>query len=341
VITTCIITCFNYQDFVKEAILSAVAQTVPFDEIIVIDDASSDQSPRIIKELIGDHANIFLIQHAQNLGQLAAFETGVMQSKGDLIFFLDADDVYAPNYLEASVSVYKHNNDCEFLFCRKIDVGRYLPPNLFEVKQTADTKVAVTDLGCSLVRTLEEKVWIGAPTSCLSIHRRLAKRLFPFPLPIHEDWRIRADDCIVFGASLAGCRKFRLESSLVGYRIHGNNAWVNRIDQPNAFFLRQVSIARLFKFFTERFYIDQDIVNFAELEFKTLPVPSFDDLCRYSRFIIRNRSKPRSRTRAIGVLVKWYFQSKGIIPLGTRSALQAKRRGEKSTPLSPQCRRQG
>ena len=101
-ITTCIMTCFNYQDFAKEAILSAVAQSVPFDEIFVIDDASSDQSPRIIKELIGDYANIFFIQHVQNLGQLAAFETGVMQSKGDLIFFLDADDVYASNYQDLS-----------------------------------------------------------------------------------------------------------------------------------------------------------------------------------------------------------------------------------------------
>jgi hypothetical protein len=178
--------------------------------------------------------------------QAARCASVVMQSKGDLIFFLDADDVYAPNYLETSVSVYKHNKDCEFLFCRKIDVGRYLPPDLFEIKQPAETKVAITDLGFSLVRTLEEKVWIGAPTSCLSIHRRLAKRLFPFPLPVHEDWRIRADDCIVFGASLAGCRKFRLETSLVRYRIHGNNAWVNNkhLDKPNAVFLRQVSIAR-------------------------------------------------------------------------------------------------
>jgi glycosyltransferase involved in cell wall biosynthesis len=243
------------------------------------------------------------------MGQLAAFETGIIQSKGDLIFFLDADDVYAPNYLETSISAYKSKN-CEFLFCRKVDFDRHLPPNLFDIDRPVETKVAVTDLGFSLVRTFEEKVWIGAPTSCLSIHRSLAKKLFP--LPVHEDWRIRADDCIVFGASLAGCRKFRLECSLVGYRLHGNNAWANnkRIDEPNVFFLRQVSIVRLFNLLSERFYINHNIGTIAQFEFKTIPAPSLSDLYRYSRFVIRNGAKPTSRVLSIGVLIKWYLRSR-------------------------------
>jgi glycosyltransferase involved in cell wall biosynthesis len=297
---------------VKEAIVSALSQTVPFDEIIVIDDASSDNSPRIIDQVTNDQSNITVIRHPQNMGQLAAFETGIIQSKGDLIFFLDADDVYAPNYLETSISVYKSKKHCEFLFCRKVDFGRHLPPNLFDIKRPVETRVAVavTDLGFSLVRTFEEKVWIGAPTSCLSIHRSLAERLFP--LPVHDDWRIRADDCIVFGASLAGCRKFRLECSLVGYRIHGNNAWANNkwIDEPNVFFLRQVSIARLFNVLAERFRIEQHISNIAEFEFKTIPAPSFYELRRYSRIVMRNRARPTSRIRAIGVLIKWYLRSR-------------------------------
>ena len=319
-ITTCLITCFNYQAFVKEAILSAVAQTMPFDEIMVIDDASSDDSPRIIKELLGEYSNIVFIQHPENMGQLAALETAIMHSKGDLLFFLDADDVYAPNYLETAVSVYKNNKDCQFLFCRKVDFGRYLPPNLFEINPSAGTNVDVTDLGFSLVRTFEDKVWIGAPTSCLSIHRRLARRLFP--LPVHEDWRTRADDCIVFGASLAGCRKFRLECSLVGYRIHGNNAWANnkRLADLNVLFVREVSIARLFNLLSERFYIDQDIGNIAEFEFKTIPAPSFYDLRWYSRYVMRTKAKPTSRIVAIGVLVKWYLRSKFGVSLGSEYA---------------------
>jgi glycosyltransferase involved in cell wall biosynthesis len=295
---------------VKEAISSALAQTVPFDEIVVIDDASSDESPRIINELVKDRSNMIFIRHDRNMGQLAAFETGIIKSNGDLIFFLDADDVYAPNYLETSLSVYNHSKDCDFLSCCKVDFGPQLPPNLFEIKPRAEMEVVVTDLGFSLVRTFEDKVWIGAPTSCLSIRRSLANKLFP--LPVHEDWRLRADDCIVFGASLAGCRKFRLECALVGYRLHGNNAWANnkRLADLNVVFLREVSIVRLVNLFSERFYIGQNISNIAEIEFKTLPCPSFYDLCRYARYVRRSRAKPTSRTRAIGVLVKWYLRSR-------------------------------
>ena len=55
------------------------------------------------------------------------------------------------------------------------------------------------------------------------------------------DWRTRADDCLVFGASLAGARKFRIEKNLVGYRIHGNNVFASNSEtaKPEVLFLRQ------------------------------------------------------------------------------------------------------
>jgi hypothetical protein len=56
----------------------------------------------------------------------------------------------------------------------------------------------------------------GAVTSCLSIRRSLAQRLFL--LPVHDDWRIRADACMVHRSPDA--EKFRLDYPLVGYRIH-------------------------------------------------------------------------------------------------------------------------
>jgi glycosyltransferase involved in cell wall biosynthesis len=286
---------------------------MPFDEIIIIDDASSDESPKIIEEAICGRPNILFLRHPENLGQLAAFESGIMKSKGDVIFFLDADDIYAPHYLETAISIYRTNKDCRFLFCNKIDFRRESSATIFQSEAAPASKAVVTDLGYSLVRTFEEKVWIGAPTSCLSVHRRLARKLFP--LPIHEDWRIRADDCIVFGASLAGCRKFRLEARLVGYRIHGNNAWANNksIDRPDIFFSRQVSIVRLFNLLCERFHITRDISTIAQFEFKTIPAPSFEDLVRYSKVVIRNGAKPTSRILAIGVLVKWFLKSKGLL----------------------------
>jgi glycosyltransferase involved in cell wall biosynthesis len=299
---------------VKEAISSALAQTVPFDEIIVVDDASSDESAKIIEESIYGRTNILFIRHAHNLGQLAAFESGIMKSNGDFIFFLDADDLYAPNYLETCTTVYNRNRQCRFMFSRKVDFGRHTPLDLFkELGRLPQSEILITDLGFSVVRTLEEKVWIGAPTSCLSMHRSLAKKLFP--LPLHEEWRIRADDCIVFGASLAGYQKFRLEHALVGYRIHGSNAWANnkRIEEPNVFFMRELSIIRLFNLLSDRFHLGQNVLDIAEFEFKTIPRPSRSDLLRYLRFVAGHTAKRTSRIRAMGVLFKWYLRSRSHV----------------------------
>jgi glycosyltransferase involved in cell wall biosynthesis len=306
---------------VKEAICSALAQTVPFDEIIVVDDASSDESPKVIGESIRG-SNILFIRHAQNLGQLAAFESGIMKSNGDFIFLLDADDLYAPNYLETCMTVYKRNRECRFMFSRKVDFGRHMPSDLFnDVQRLPQSEILITDLGFSVVRTLEEKAsaWIGAPTSCLSMHRSLAKKLFP--LPLHEDWRIRADDCIVFGASLAGYQKFRLDHALVGYRIHGSNAWANnkRIEELNVVFMRELSIIRLINFLSDRFHLGQNVRDIAELEFKTIPRPSRSDLLRYLRFVAGHTAKRTSRIRAMGVLFKWYLKSRSHITTVSKS----------------------
>ena len=311
---TCIITCFNYQEYVKEAISSAVAQTVPFGEIIVVDDGSSDESPKVIEESIYGRSNILFIRHTQNLGQLAAFESGIMRSNGDFIFLLDADDLYAPNYLETCTTVYTRNRQCRFMFSRKVDFGRHTPLDLFkEVERLPQSEILSTDLGFSVVRTLECRAWIGAPTSCLSMHRSVARKLFP--LPLHEDWRIRADDCIILGASLAGYQKFRLDHALVGYRIHGSNAWANnkRFEEPNVFFMGELAIRRLFNLLSDRFHLGQNIRDIAEFEFKTIPRPSRFELLRYLRLVAGNTAKRTSRIRAMGVLFKWYFKSRSHV----------------------------
>src|SRR4051794_24529487 len=109
--TSCIITCFNYENFVRDAIVSACSQTVSFDEIIVVDDASADRSQQVISQIEKEYPNVTLLRHDVNKGQLAAFESGVLRARGELICFLDADDVYAPHYLETALSVYKQNKD--------------------------------------------------------------------------------------------------------------------------------------------------------------------------------------------------------------------------------------
>jgi glycosyltransferase involved in cell wall biosynthesis len=276
VTATCIITNFNYGRYLTQAVDSVVSQITPFDEIIVVDDASTDESREVLSKLSKRISTLKIVFRKENGGQLAAFETGIAQSSGDILFFLDADDIYSRDYLAIALQVYRRIPDCDFLFCGYKQFQNDSFP-IFPGAAWPDLKV--TELGMSIVRVHERRTFIGAPTSCLSLRTKLAMRLFPIQL--HEDWRSRADDCLVFGASLAGARKVRLESELVGYRIHGKNAFASNPEMARAetFFRRQIALMRLFNVLRLRLNLSgEDLGKLAHLEFKTIPNPGEKDL---------------------------------------------------------------
>ena len=194
--TTCLVSNYNYSAYVAEAVDSALRQSVPFDQIIVVDDGSTDGSVQLLTDRYGNHPLVHIICK-ENEGQLSCFNEGFACATGDIIFFLDADDVLEPIYVEQTLGVYDRHRDCDFLAC-----GR----RMFGQREGVSLKFPTDrDLGYSVIFTAFQREWIGAPTSCLSIRRRVLSQILP--LPFTDDWRVRADDCLVFGASLAGARK--------------------------------------------------------------------------------------------------------------------------------------
>lgn len=91
-----VIPCFNAARYLPEAIESVLAQTHPGREIILVDDGSTDGTPEVARRF-GDR----LTYHRQeNRGAAAARNRGMEMARGDLIAFLDADDVWFPRKLE-------------------------------------------------------------------------------------------------------------------------------------------------------------------------------------------------------------------------------------------------
>jgi glycosyltransferase involved in cell wall biosynthesis len=90
-----IIPCFNAERYVGEAIESVLAQILPGDEIIVVDDGSSDDSAEVIA---GFGARVRYI-HQPNQGISAARNSGLARAAGACMAFLDADDLWTPDSL--------------------------------------------------------------------------------------------------------------------------------------------------------------------------------------------------------------------------------------------------
>ncbi len=90
-----VVTCFNYAQYVGGAIESALAQSYPHKEVVVVNDGSTDGSLGVIKGY-GDRITVI---DQVNQGSVAAYNNGFAATAGDLVIFLDADDRLLPGAL--------------------------------------------------------------------------------------------------------------------------------------------------------------------------------------------------------------------------------------------------
>ncbi|MFM4704349.1 glycosyltransferase family 2 protein [Aeromonas bivalvium] len=93
-----VIPLYNKQDFISKCIESVLTQRFSSFEVIVIDDGSQDDSENIVKEIKDDRVKYF---HQQNGGVSAARNRGIEEASGKYIAFLDADDWYEDDFLNA------------------------------------------------------------------------------------------------------------------------------------------------------------------------------------------------------------------------------------------------
>jgi glycosyltransferase involved in cell wall biosynthesis len=89
---------YNGQRFLDRQMTSILAQLGPDDEVVVVDDGSSDGTVDMLRNF-GD-PRITLLQNPQNMGVNATFERAMAEARGDVIFLSDQDDVWLPGRLE-------------------------------------------------------------------------------------------------------------------------------------------------------------------------------------------------------------------------------------------------
>jgi len=92
---------YNHSDFLKNSLGSIINQSIPFDEIIIIDDCSTDNSVEVIKKLIVNKKKITLITNKINKGVVENLNAGVKLLKSHYIYFVSADDHYNDNIAKA------------------------------------------------------------------------------------------------------------------------------------------------------------------------------------------------------------------------------------------------
>ena len=117
-IVSIIIPCYNKEKHVKEAVESAINQTYKNVEIVCIDDASTDNSRSVLKELAEKYDNIVLIEENDNIGVCRARNKAIEVASGEYILPLDADDTIEPSYVEKAINVFSENPNIDVVYSR-------------------------------------------------------------------------------------------------------------------------------------------------------------------------------------------------------------------------------
>lgn len=287
-----IISLYNYALYIQECLLSVLGQDYPNIVIQVVDDGSSDDSVKIVRDYCNLHANIKLTTK-ENGGQLSTFNTGFLRlhKQSEIVFFLDADDFMREGYINNAVRAIMEN-DCDMLFCDSVIIQDG------KVRDNDPSVLPHGDLGFAMFDTYFNGSYYGNSTSTIVCTTQILKRILP--LPLEEDWRIRADDCIIYGTALIGAKIFHLDFKGICYRIHNSNNFCGKSFNAKYEFRRILNVQKLFHTLMDRHKI---ILNYglfcAELDSKPQSL-----LVRYKKMIRATDFKYFHKWRAYKILRK-------------------------------------
>lgn len=103
---------YNGGNYLRKAIDSILTQTYNDYEIIISDNASSDDTQMICEEYASLHNSIRYIRHLENQGLIFNYQYTLSQAKGDYFMWASHDDTFDPNYILECLGVFEENPDC-------------------------------------------------------------------------------------------------------------------------------------------------------------------------------------------------------------------------------------
>jgi glycosyltransferase involved in cell wall biosynthesis len=188
-----VIPTWNRARLVCEAVESALAQEGGDLEVIIVDDGSTDGTAEIIERRFGNSVRLLRIETRSGIG--AARNVGVRQATGDLLAFLDSDDLWLPGKLKAELDVLERFPDAEAIVSdsRFIVDGQFIGTSRF----AANGALAATG---GRAQWFNDSPWLwtipcnGISTCGITLCRQavtmLGQPLFATDLDLCEDWEL-------------------------------------------------------------------------------------------------------------------------------------------------------
>ncbi len=207
-----VIPTYNYSHFLSEAISSVLSQTYPIHEVIVVDDGSTDDTKKIVERFAGKIIYIY----QENAGLSAARNTGIKHSTGDVVAFLDSDDIWYPEKTAKQIDVLRADPRIGMVYC-----------SIREFDSDSDETITIWSKRENDIDALEALLMFDESTviaigSTGMVRRDVIDAVGDFDTGLRhsEDWDF----------SYRVALKFKLgfvSDVLAGYRNHGTNMHKN------------------------------------------------------------------------------------------------------------------
>ena len=263
---------YNYDKFLAAALDSALHQLGDGDEMVIVDDGSTDSSVDILA-LYETRPGVRIIRQ-ENQGQMKAVRVGINAAKADVVVLLDSDDALLPGYLQRLRDIYNENSDISFVMAAADVRGSNPQTTQRNAKNLARMAFPQGAIGKTKWASLMFYEFVGTPTSGISLHADLAKRIISMPDSMDATSNISsrltkvlhipevearktgftADGVIVRAASILGANKFYETVPGFIYRIHGANKFAS-LSKLAQLYLRRNSKKLFFKTITGHFNI--------------------------------------------------------------------------------------
>ena len=207
-----IISSYNYERFLEEAIDSALDQTYSNVEVIVVDDGSTDDSRRII----AGYGKRIVTVSKENGGQASACNVGFQASKGEIVIFLDADDMLLPATVQRVVAAFQSKSGVAKVQYRLQIVNSSAKP-IGEFMPASTSPMPSGDMRQSLIEHDGYYVWPS--TSGNAFAAVVLRRIMPIPENVYRGM----PDIYLCNLSALFGQVISLEKPGVLYRVHGGN----------------------------------------------------------------------------------------------------------------------
>lgn len=204
-VTVCMAT-YNGARFLKQQLDSILTQLNSRDELVVVDDASTDDTWKLLCNIQDERIRLF--RNDKNKGVVPTFERAVSGATGDYIFLSDQDDIWLQNKVKQVLLVFENDPSVSLVVTNSIMIDENNRPlNMRRFSPENPAKLG-------LMQTLIKNLYQG---SLMAFRRDILQAVLPFPkgIPMHDSW-IGVVNCMIG-------KTFYLDEELLYYRRHDAN----------------------------------------------------------------------------------------------------------------------